>query len=109
MIDGELTTGRFSTTMSALLGSKTHHPSLRFVAFDVPVLVGVDLRAMPWQERRERLGLLAQHASYPLSSRPWSILTLGWSRPCRTAGWKASSSRSTTCTSAHISLAAVAI
>jgi ATP-dependent DNA ligase len=53
VLDGELTTGRFATTMSALLGSKRHRSDLRFVAFDVPILAGVDLRRLPWQERRE--------------------------------------------------------
>jgi hypothetical protein len=37
VLDGELTTGRFATTMSALLGSKRHRPDLRLVVFDVPV------------------------------------------------------------------------
>jgi ATP-dependent DNA ligase len=70
VLDGELTTGRFATTMSALLGSKTHRPSLRFVVFDVPVLVGVDLRSMPWQARRERLELLARAFDVPLELSP---------------------------------------
>jgi bifunctional non-homologous end joining protein LigD len=33
---------------------------LRFVVFDVPYLAGVDLRPLCWQDRRERLELLAQ-------------------------------------------------
>lgn len=44
VLDGELTAGCFDTTMAALFGSKKHRPDLRFVAFDVPVLAGVDLR-----------------------------------------------------------------
>jgi ATP-dependent DNA ligase len=43
-IEGELSAGRFETTMAALFGSKKHRPDLRSVAFDVPVLAGVDLR-----------------------------------------------------------------
>jgi hypothetical protein len=39
-----LTAGRFEGTMSALLGSKRFRPSLRFVVFDVRVLLGTDLR-----------------------------------------------------------------
>ena len=31
-----------------------------FVVFDVPYLAGVDLRGMPWHERRSRLELLAR-------------------------------------------------
>jgi ATP-dependent DNA ligase len=58
--DGELTAERFEGTMAALLGSKRHRADLRFVVFDVPILLGVDLRAMPWQQRRERLELLAK-------------------------------------------------
>jgi ATP-dependent DNA ligase len=55
VLDGELTAGRFEGTMSALLGSKRFRPSLRFVVFDVPVLLGNDLRGLPWQDRRDRL------------------------------------------------------
>ena len=44
VLDGELTAGRFEGTMSALLGSKRFRPSLRFVVFDVPMLLGADLR-----------------------------------------------------------------
>src|SRR5204862_3021100 len=65
VLDGELTAGRFSTTMAALYGSKAHRASLRFVVFDVPVLAGVDLRGLPWQERRERLELLARAFGVP--------------------------------------------
>src|SRR5688572_26980886 len=39
VLDGELTAGQFAGTMPALLGSKRHRPSLRFVVFDVPVLL----------------------------------------------------------------------
>jgi bifunctional non-homologous end joining protein LigD len=66
ILDGELTTGRFATTMSALQGSSRHRPSLRFVVFDVPVLAGVDLRRLPWRERRDRLELLAQAFEVPV-------------------------------------------
>jgi ATP-dependent DNA ligase len=70
VLDGELTTGRFATTMAALLGSKAHRADLRFVAFDVPILAGVDLRSLPWQDRRERLELLAQAFELPLVPSP---------------------------------------
>jgi bifunctional non-homologous end joining protein LigD len=70
VLDGELTTGRFATTMSALLGSKRHRADLRFVAFDVPILAGVDLRPLPWQERRERLELIALAFDVPLELSP---------------------------------------
>lgn len=70
VIDGELTTGRFGSTMSALLGSKRYRADLRFVAFDLPILAGVDLRPLPWQERRERLELLAQAFELPLELSP---------------------------------------
>jgi len=45
-------------------------PSLRFVAFDVPVLAGVDLRSLRWSERREPLELLAQAFDVPLELSP---------------------------------------
>jgi ATP-dependent DNA ligase len=70
VLDGELTTGHFATTMSALLGSKRHRADLRLVVFDVPVLAGVDLRRLPWSERRERLELLAQAFDIPLELSP---------------------------------------
>jgi ATP-dependent DNA ligase len=60
VLDGELRAGRFSTTRAALFGSKAHRPALRFAVFDVPVLAGVDLRDLPWEERRQRLNLLAR-------------------------------------------------
>ena len=56
----ELIADHFAGTMAALLGSNHHRGNLRFVVFDVPVLAGVDLRTLPWAERRERLELLAQ-------------------------------------------------
>ena len=70
VLDGELIAERFAGTMAALLGSKRHRESLRFVVFDVPVLAGVDLRALPWAERRERLELLAQAFDHPLDLSP---------------------------------------
>ena len=70
VLDGELTAGRFEGTMSALLGSKRFRPSLRFVVFDVPVLLGADLRGLPWQERRDRLELLARAFDVPLELSP---------------------------------------
>jgi hypothetical protein len=46
--------------MAALYGSRGHRPFLRFVALDVPILAGADIRWRWWTERRERLELLAQ-------------------------------------------------
>jgi bifunctional non-homologous end joining protein LigD len=70
VLDGELIADRFARTMAALYGSKRHRDHLRFVAFDVPVLAGVDLRPSPWQDRRERLELLAQAFDVPLELSP---------------------------------------
>jgi hypothetical protein len=70
VLDGELTTGTFRTTMAALFGSKMHRADLRLVVFDVPVLAGLDLRTLPWQERRDRLELLAQAFEVPLELSP---------------------------------------
>jgi bifunctional non-homologous end joining protein LigD len=70
VLDGELTAGRFEGTMSALLGSKRFRPALRFVVFDVPILLGTDLRDLPWDERRDRLELLAQAFEVPLELSP---------------------------------------
>jgi ATP-dependent DNA ligase len=42
----------------------------RLVVFDVPVLLGADLRGLPWQERRERLELLARAFDVPLELSP---------------------------------------
>jgi ATP-dependent DNA ligase len=70
VLDGELIAGRFAGTMAALLGSKLHRERLRFVVFDVPILAGVDLRALSWQERRARLELLAQAFDVPVELSP---------------------------------------
>lgn len=70
VIDGELTAGRFQWTMAALLGSKRYRPSLRFVAFDVLILAGVDLRGLAWTERRERLELLSRAFDVPYELSP---------------------------------------
>jgi len=70
VLDGELTTGRFQTTMAALMGSTRHRADLRLVVFDVPVLAGVDLRGLRWEERRERLELVAQAFDIPLELSP---------------------------------------
>ena len=70
VLDGELTAGRFSGTMAALLGSKRLRAQLRFVVFDVPILLGADLRGLPWQERRDRLELLARAFETPLELSP---------------------------------------
>jgi bifunctional non-homologous end joining protein LigD len=70
VLDGELIAGRFVGTMAALYGSKRHRDRLRFVVFDVPVLAGVDLRSVSWQDRRERLELLAQAFDVPLELSP---------------------------------------
>jgi hypothetical protein len=52
------------------MGSKRYRADLRFVVFDVPVLAGVDLRDLPWQDRRERLELLAQAFELPVELSP---------------------------------------
>jgi bifunctional non-homologous end joining protein LigD len=70
VLDGELTAGRFQWTMAAILGSKRYRPSLRFVVFDVPFLAGVDLRGLPWQERRDRLELLSRAFAEPYELSP---------------------------------------
>jgi bifunctional non-homologous end joining protein LigD len=70
VLDGELTAGRFSATMAAIYGSRTHAAALRLVVFDVPFLAGVDLRDEPWEARRERLELLARAFDYPFELSP---------------------------------------
>ena len=70
VLDGELIAGRFHGTMAALLGSKRHQGALEFVAFDVPVLAGVDLRGLTWSQRRERLELLAEAFAPPIRLSP---------------------------------------
>ena len=48
----------------------TARDELRFVVFDVPFLAGADLRRLPWEERRERLELLAQAFDVPFELSP---------------------------------------
>ena len=45
-------------------------PLLRLVVFDVPVLAGVDLRSLPWEERRGRLELLGSAFDVPFELSP---------------------------------------
>ena len=70
VIDAELIAGRFAGTMAALQGSARHGDALRVHVFDVPMLAGVDLRRLPWEERRERLELLAQAFEPPYELVP---------------------------------------
>ena len=93
VLDGELTAGRFEGTMSALLGSKRFRPSLRFVVFDAPVLLGTDLRGLPWQERRDRLELLARAFDVPLELSPLVDPSVSLVEQIPMVGSRASSSR----------------
>jgi bifunctional non-homologous end joining protein LigD len=70
VLDGELTAGQFAGTMAALHGSKRFRPHLRYFAFDVPFLAGADLRRMQWQDRRDRLELLAEAFDIPFELSP---------------------------------------
>lgn len=70
VLDTELVAERFSGTMAALQGSARHGDALRVHVFDVPMLAGVDFRPMSWQERRERLELLAQAFEDPYQLVP---------------------------------------
>jgi bifunctional non-homologous end joining protein LigD len=70
VLDGELIAGRFAGTMAALHGSRRFRDELRFVAFDVPFLAGVELRPLPWEERRERLELLSKAFEPPFVLSP---------------------------------------
>jgi bifunctional non-homologous end joining protein LigD len=70
VLDGELVAERFAGTMAALHGSRRHRDALRFVVFDVPYLAGADLRALPWNDRRERLELLAEAFEPPYQLSP---------------------------------------
>jgi ATP-dependent DNA ligase len=70
VLDGELTAGRFATTMAALYGAKAHAANLSFMVFDMPAFAGIDLRQEPWQERRERLELLGTAFERPLVLSP---------------------------------------
>jgi Protein of unknown function (DUF2652) len=56
--------------MAALTGSKRFRDDLHFIVFDVPYLAGVDLRHLPWTERRERLELLARAFELPYQLSP---------------------------------------
>jgi quercetin dioxygenase-like cupin family protein len=70
VLDGELTAGSFHRTMAVLRGAWPFEPSLRLVVFDLPVFAGLDLRVEPWENRRQRLELLAQAFTYPLELSP---------------------------------------
>jgi hypothetical protein len=51
-------------------GSPRFGPQLRLVVFDLPILAGVHLRPLPWEERRERLELLARAFDVPFELSP---------------------------------------
>jgi ATP-dependent DNA ligase len=70
VLDAELIASRFSGTMAALQGSARHGDNLRVHVFDVPMLAGADLRDLPWQDRRERLELLAEAFEPPYQLVP---------------------------------------
>ncbi len=70
VLDSELIADRFAGTMAALQGSARHGDALRVHVFDVPYLAGVDLRALSWEARRERLELLAQAFEPPYELVP---------------------------------------
>jgi hypothetical protein len=56
--------------LAAATGSPRFGPDLRLVVFDVPILAGVDMRPRPWQERRERVELLARTFDMPFELSP---------------------------------------
>ena len=70
VLDGELIAERFAGTMAALQGSRRRRDAIRFVVFDVPYLAGVDLRPLPWQDRRARLELVAKAFEPPYELSP---------------------------------------
>jgi hypothetical protein len=59
---------RFSRCSSPTTVSPRCEP--RLVVFDVPILAGVDLRSLSWQERRDRVELLARAFDIPLELSP---------------------------------------
>jgi len=74
VLDGELTAGRFEGTSRRCSGRSVATVAA-VVVFDVPVLLGTDLRSLAWHERRERLEPLA---------RPFDGAESGWrARPRR--------------------------
>jgi ATP-dependent DNA ligase len=72
VLDGELIAYRFVGTMSGLYGSRRQGDPLRYLVFGVPVLASVDLRPLPWSQRRERLELLA--AAFEPPARPSALV-----------------------------------
>jgi bifunctional non-homologous end joining protein LigD len=68
--DGRVQPVRAVRASGRLYGSKRHGDALRYVVFDMPVLAGVDLRALPWEDRRERLELLAAAFEPPVYLSP---------------------------------------
>jgi hypothetical protein len=69
VLDGELTTG-VSREPWPPCSAQSYRVDLRFVVFDVPYLLGADLRGLPWQERRDRLELHAQAFEIPIELSP---------------------------------------
>jgi hypothetical protein len=96
VLDGELTAGRFQTTMVALFGSKRHRPDLRLVVFGLPSSPGPTSGrcrgtsdANGWSSSRRRSTF---RSSCHRSSRRHAVLLSIW----RTGVWRGSSSKDRT-------------
>jgi ATP-dependent DNA ligase len=70
VLDGVFVGDGSRGTTPPALGAKRFADRLRFVAFDVPVLAGVDPRGLSWAERRSRLELLAEAFELPIQLSP---------------------------------------
>lgn len=66
VIDGELVGRTWAETAHLLAGAGRTEEGIRFVAFDLPYLAGLDLRDHPWSERREALEALLAGAAAPI-------------------------------------------
>lgn len=76
VIDGELVAGSWGETMHLLGKAGRNEKGLRFVAFDLPVLAGVDLRSQTWEYRRAALEMLLAAADPELVLSPLLAPTL---------------------------------
>ena len=70
VLDGEPWDGSFHRTMQLLSGNRPLERGVGMVVFDMPAFAGCDLRGESWQQRRDRLEVLARASMMPLELSP---------------------------------------
>jgi hypothetical protein len=91
VLAGELTTGRFATTMAALIGSKAHRADLRLWPSTSPSWPASTFARCPGTTDATVSSFWPRRSRSPWSYHRSSSRELPWSKRCRTDGLSASS------------------